>query len=383
MLVRPLYILTFFLTASVVSGQDKNVSFDKIIGNFKTSWRDPLSGRKNDSVSISSLYKTDQFNVSISKNPITFDTNHLVIKNPYYTEDFDDYDDNFINYPVSFSVICDKRLISLFRNGKFVCHNLDNLQRDLDFEKQLNTKRFQYHWIIDNKLAAISGGNIYVWSSGRWTRLKTKFPLKKQPKLFEDDEFVVFRDCHGEWGGTVYFFDKTSGEIYFTESTCVNSVLKRDGKYLVLSHLGHGSGSSELKSIESPRKLTKAKKSEINEAKDGQALGYTDKSEAYQKVLDFYGIQIFSTFKYDERQLHIIHLNDLTFLAEIRGTEIEIVHPLFDNDIYTHDPVTTKYGSYTLMNLDFYGTALDKEVSVIIIDQNEIIKADWNENHSR
>jgi hypothetical protein len=383
MIPKYLYILTFFLTASIVFGQDKNVSFDKIIGNFKTSWRDPLSGRKNDSVSSSSLYKTDQFNVSISESPIAFDTNHFVIKNPYYTDDFDDYDDNYINYPVSFSVIWDKRLVSLFRNGKFVCHSLDNWQRDFDLEKRLNTKRFQYHWIIDNKLAAISGGGIYVASGGRWARLKKKFPLKKQPKLFEDDEFVVFKDCHGEFGGTVYFFDKTSGEICFTESTCANSVFKKDGKYLVLSHLGHMSGSSELKSIESPLKLRKAKKGEINKTKEGQALGYTDRSEAYHKLLDFYGIQIFSTFKYGERQLYVIHLNELTFLAEISASEIQIVHPFFDNDIYTHDPVTTTYGSYTLMNLDFYGTALDKEVSVIIIDQNKITKVDWNENQSR
>jgi hypothetical protein len=207
-------------------------------------------------------------------------------------------------------------------------------------------------------------------------------PLKKQPKLFEDNEFIVFGDCHGEFGGTVYFFDKASKETYFSESTCANSVLKKDGNYLVLAHLGHMMGSSEIKSISDPRKLTKVKKSEINKTKDGQPLGYTDKSGAYQKLLDIYGIQLFSTFKYSERELYIIYLNEITFLAEIEGNEIRIVHPLFNNEIYTHDPVTNSYGDYTLMNLDFYGTALDKEVSVIIIDQNKITKVDWNENHS-
>jgi hypothetical protein len=110
------------------------------------------------------LYKTDQFNVSISENPIAFDTNHLVIKNPYYTDDFDDYDDNYINYPVSYSVIYDERLISLFRTEKFVCYKLDNMERDFDFEKKLNSKKFKYHWIINGKLAAVAGGVIYVWN---------------------------------------------------------------------------------------------------------------------------------------------------------------------------------------------------------------------------
>ncbi|MDO1451676.1 hypothetical protein Q0590_35715 [Rhodocytophaga aerolata] len=385
---RLLYIILFLLlNTSAVFGQSKYenefVSFDRVIRRFKESWRNPFSGQTSDSVTSFSLYKTKEFNVSISKEPIAFDTTHLIIKNPYYTDDFEDYDDNYINYPVSYSVIYDRTLISLFKNGKFVCHNLVDMTRNLDFERSLNTKKFKYHWIIDDKLTALAGSTTYIWDNNKWTKSKTQLPLKNQPKLFEDKEFIVFGDCHGEWGGTVYFFDKASKEIYFTESTCANSVLKKKGNYLVLAHLGHMMGSSEIKSISDPRNLTKVKQSEINKTKEGQALGYTDKSGAYQQLLDIFGIQLFSTFKYKERELYIIHLNEITFLVEFKGNEIEIVHPLFDNEIYTHNPVTSSYGDYTLMNLDFYGTALDKEVSVIIIDQNKITKVDWNENHSR
>jgi hypothetical protein len=69
----------------------------------------------------------------------------------------------------------------------------------------------------------------------------------------------------------------------------------------------------------------------------------------------------------------------MTFLSEIKETEIQIVNPLFEKAFYTHQPVTTTYGKYTLVNLDFYGIALDKEVSVIIVGQNKIKKVDWNE----
>src|SRR5688500_13549323 len=123
------------------------------------------------------------------------------------------------------------------------------MERDFDFEKKLNSKKFKYHWIIDGKLAALAGGKIYVFDD-KWTTLKTKFPLEKQPKLFEDNEFIVFGDCHGEWGGTIYFFEKTSAEIYLTESTCANSVYKKDNKYLVLAQLGHGTGFTKFKVID-------------------------------------------------------------------------------------------------------------------------------------
>jgi len=44
--------------------------------------------------------------------------------------------------------------------------------------------------------------------------------------------------------------------------------------------LGHGSGSSEIKIIVDPRKLTPAKDKEISTRVKGEALGYTDKSNA-------------------------------------------------------------------------------------------------------
>jgi len=377
-------ILINFSVLGQIDSKTDSVSFDKIFSRFKeTKGWNFLAGEIKDSIDTSFLYQTKDFTVSISENPIAFETFHSVIKNPYFTDDFDDYDDNYINYPVSYSVIYDNRLVSLFRNGKFVCHRLLDFERDLDFENKLNTHKFKYHWIVDNKLGAISGNSILVWSENKWEKYSTEFPLSEQPKLFEDAEFVVFGDCHGEWGGTVYFFDKTSGETYYTESTCVNSVVKKDNKYLVLAHLGHMSGSSEIKIIEDPRKLTKAKKADINKTKEGQALGYTDKSMAYESTLNLWGIQLFSTFKYADRQLFVVHLNEMTFLAEIDGNKIQIVHPLFNNEIYTHNPITSNYGNYILMNLDHYGTARDKEVSVIVIDGKRLIKLDWNENHSR
>lgn len=53
------------------------------------------------------------------------------------------------------------------------------------------------------------------------------------------------------------------------------------------------------------------------------------------------------------------------------------------NDKYTHNPITKTYGKYTLINMDFYGIAIDREVSIMIINNDKIIMLDWNENHSR
>lgn len=125
-------------------------------------------------------------------------------------------------------------------------------------------------------------------------------------------------------------------------------------------------GSSELKIVPDPRKLTLLKGNNKERSKNREALGYSDKSNAFIKNFDLYGIQIFSLFMHNNKKLYVLN-------------QIKIVHPLFFNDLYTHNPVTTQYEDVTLVNLDFYGTALEREVSLLLIFKDKIVKIDWNE----
>jgi len=384
------YILSIIILSINLYGQNDNEQDLK--KNFETQVLEYFQNHNWEKLTITkdSLYKTlffgYNFNASISNEPIFFDTIQIIIKNPYFSKKYVDAEeekDYVKNFPKSFSVIYQNSLISLFENRKFACFNLDNFERDLKFENKLNTKKFKYHWIINNQLGGLYGGNLYIWNGENWIKSKDAFPLKNKPKLFDDNEFVVYGDCNGEFGGTVYFFEKATGKTYFTESTCSNTVIKSKEGYQVLANLGHMSGSSEIKVIADPRKLSLAKPNEINRTRIGVTLGYTDKSNAFKKSLDLYGIEIFSTFIHENRELYIVNLAELAFIAEINDNNIKIVHPLFFNDLYTHNPITNKYGDYTLINLDHYGTGLDREISVIIICKNRITKIDWNENNSR
>ncbi len=379
MMKKHLYILLSLVIFSQSSAQN----FDKLVEHFKNNNFVGFEIIPRDSISENSLYNSKDFNVSISKNPINFKVDTLVLKNPYYTDDFDDWNDNYINFPNSFSVIYEENLISLFGNGKFLCHNLNDYSRNTKLENELNTKRFKYHWVIDGKLYAKSFlfSGLYQWDGIKWKSADIKIPVDEQSILLSDNKFIVYRKCSGEFGGTIYFFDRQSKETYFTESTCTNTVIKKNGQYQILAHLGHMSGTSELKIIDNPKKLTKAKNNQLKNKRG--SLGYQDKTKEYKKKLDLFGIQLFSTFNNRERSLFLTHFNESTFLAEINGKEIQIVNPLFNNDKYTHDPITRTYGKYTLINMDFYGIAIDREVSVMIIKDNKITLLDWNENHSR
>ena len=374
-------VLLLGLTISVV-GQNKQLNFEKqLVDHFKNhTWGNSAITR--DSLN-NNPFKSD-FNVSVSDNYLAFDTNHGVIKNPYFSDEYEDSedDDAYVkNFPRSYSVIYKNTLVSLFEKGKFGCFKLGNLERDLNLEQKLNTKRFKYHWIIDNQLGGLSGSTIYVWNGDKWVKSKSNFPLKNQPKLFEDKDYIVYHNCRGEWGGGVYFFEKSTSKVFFTAATCANSVIKRGNEYVVLSHLGHGAGFSKIKSIPDPRKLTPVKPNDISKTLKGKGLPYKDKSEAHKKELDFYGVLILSSINYLGKTLYVVYLSDLTFLAEIKNNEIEIVHPLFMSDIYTHNPVTSLYDDYTLINLDHVGYGGSREISVLIFNGKTITKVDWNEKH--
>jgi hypothetical protein len=386
-MLKKLFFLLILYAPISVFGQADSL-FKSTIEHFQETfiWVGQKELDRRDNVTRDSLYQVIDFNVSISENPIYLDTVKKVINNPFFNEDFDNYDEKYKNYPVSYSVIYENNLVSLFRNGKFVVYNLNDFKRNTEFEEKFNKRKFSYHWIIDNKLYASSKSwlfsKLFVWENGKWKKAKINLPITNQSILYDDERFIVFNDCFGEWGGTVYFYDRINKDIFFTESTCANSVKYENKKYSVLAHLGHMIGSSELKLIEKPPKLTKAKKREINKLKNGEALGHSDKSSEPKKVFDLYGIQFLSKFNYNERVLYITNLNELTFITEFKGSEIQIVHPLFNNDMYTHEPITREYDNQILINLDYWGTALDREISVILIQGNKITKLDWNKKHN-
>ncbi|MEO0471249.1 MAG: hypothetical protein AAF206_16590 [Bacteroidota bacterium] len=377
------FLLSFGLLIPAFS-QKKDVSLEeKLIQHFqKVNWTETMVSKD----SLFTVHSEEKFNVSLSDALIEFNTAHVVIRNPYFADKYENAikEREYVkNFPKSYSVIYEDRLVSLFENGRFACYTLDELERDVQLENELNTKKFTYHWIIDGQLTGLSGGSVFVRKDGKWSKFKEKFPLKDKPIIFEDKHFIVFGDCLGEWGGTVYFFEKASAKTFFTESTCANSVIKDAEGYHVLAHLGHGSGFSDIKIIPDPRKLSLVKTGQIGKSVNGQALGYVDKSNAFRQELDVIGLQIFSSFRYQGRELYIVHLAELTFIAEIKDGEIQIAHPLFLNELYTNDPITKKYGEYVLVNLDLYTTGLNREIAVLIIHGNQISKLDWNEDHNR
>jgi hypothetical protein len=359
----------------------EKVTETKLIEYFKYDFPD-----KN--ISRDSLFYTDfedmNFVLSIHDTLLPFEYDQKTLNKPYFNQYFADSEvekTRVKNFPKSYSVIYFNHLISLFENGKFACFNLINFERNQDFEKKINTQKFDYHWIINGTLTAQSGNSFYVWEDSKWTKLKKNYPFKNRPILYADGDYIVFNDCHGEWGGTVYFYEILTEQTYFTEATCSNTIWKTKEGYHVLSNLRHGDGSTDLKVISLPIQLSKLAPQHIGLTVQGEAMGYTDKSNHALKKLDLYGGMIYSRINYKNQDIYLAEEKDLIFLCKIKDHNLQIVHPFFNLDFHAHDQITRNYGDFTLMNITLWGKGLEREISNLIIQENKILRLDWNEMH--
>ena len=238
--------------------------------------------------------------------------------------------------------------------------------------------------MIDNRLVATCRNQYYEFDdTGNWKLYKEQIYSKKSPKLFENDKYISFSACHGEFGGQIFFIEKATQKIYTIPSTCATSIIYHDNKYLITSSLGHMFGSAEIFSLYNPNDLI-----EFNGDIDkiiNIGISYDDFNppiiEAeFDTIFNRYGLQIFSTFLWKDKILNIVHWNEITFIAECVDDEISIIDPLFNNEIYTHNPITIQYSNdLVLINMDFYGIGGEKEVACIILYEDEIIKINWTE----
>jgi hypothetical protein len=187
------------------------------------------------------------YKLVFGNKPLGLSKKEVVLQNPFSAAPF----------PLSYSVLYRGQLVTLFEPGYFACYAIHGLERNQTLEQQLNKRKFQYHWLLDGQLVGMSDGQYFVFSEqNTWTPYKQPVPfLAKQPKLFEDDAYLSFLTCSGEFGGEVYFYDKHRHQYYLTGATCANSIIKRKEQYYVLSSLGHGSGSADMQLVEDPRKL--------------------------------------------------------------------------------------------------------------------------------
>jgi len=370
-------VLWFLLIISVAKGQQAPLPaqyqpFRQLIKHYKTYFSGSLSVLdqvKPPLIHDTDEYTTNEFRVMLSDSALALHKEELVIRVPYKNNP----------YPVSYSVIYENRLVSLFEPGQFACLSIDKLKRDINYEKKLNTKQFDYHWLLGGQLVALSKG-IYYWfdTKAGWRLYAEPVPFGKQPKFYEDDRYVAYSTCRGEFGGTLYFHDKQTRLTHFSPYVCARSVIRQSDGYYVLASLGHGVGSADLSLIKNPSELPilkRVNKYDTPEADSTQLADVVKPTVLFDKL----AVEFFAGFMFNSRLTYVVSWFGRTFLAEVFDDTIFIKDPLGNNNMDTHEPVTTSYGpNLTLINLGFYMVGGEREISCLLFKRNQLVKIDWN-----
>lgn len=179
-------------------------------------------------------------------------------------------------------------------------------------------------------------------------------------KTYEDDKFNVYATCRGEWGGTVFFQDKMTMELYEGSSTCPIVVNKIGNEYFVTNYMGHMIGFASVNKISNPKKLTKSKW-------DFKSRFGSENQTGIEKVLDTMDFYIPTSFVAKEKLLHIYNDDNGTYIAEIEDEEMK---PIYTFDFKFRPQFNQQLtDGKQILTFDVAETGKD---GILIIDKNNL-----------
>ncbi|WP_053404265.1 hypothetical protein [Persicobacter sp. CCB-QB2] len=146
--------------------------------------------------------------------------------------------------------------------------------------------------------------------------------------FYQDDKYIVRETCQGEWGGSIWFKNKHTGEETSAKANCPLILSKLNGKYLLTTTSFHMMGSSKVLEIV-PEEMSVFEKPKFN-----PETGYTPSDLESQSdlgthvLLDTAGITILLSFPYDNELYHIYSNQNKLFLGVIESKALRTIDTL-------------------------------------------------------
>lgn len=129
---------------------------------------------------------------------------------------------------------------------------------------QQNEESAQFYKAVYNLDNAIDSAEFLIWKkthltkvdSGEVISLMVQDSIPLGDLYYENDEYLVFGYCAGEFGGALLFQDKDQPDsLYYLQSTCPVMIDNRDNGFYIVESLAHGSGHSRVRFFDTPRNL--------------------------------------------------------------------------------------------------------------------------------
>ena len=324
----------------------KNLLLTLIISILISSCGNSQEEKKRAISDIKNLNENSEF--IITKDTFDFQIDGDLRKVTYYNgKYFCMFQTNRENTSKSF-----KKMVVLGKNGKFV--------EDVFIPKVIQDMNY-YNIRIENDSLFLQRAQF-----DEENFVLGKYVADFQPtetkafKTYEDEQFNVYSTCRGEWGGTVFFQDKKTNELYEGSSTCPIVVNKIGKEYYITNFMGHMMGFASVNKIADPRKL---EKSDWNFKR---RFG-SENVKGIEKVLDTMDFYIPTSFVIKDKLVHIYSDEKGTYLANIENEKMKPIYT-FDFKFYPQFNQQLENGKQVLT----FEVAESGKDGILLIDGNQL-----------
>jgi hypothetical protein len=159
---------------------------------------------------------------------------------------------------ISSAVYYDGHIICLQEDSKIFV--LDTVFNRVDsLTAQFSKLKVQFLHAYNDTILLLTGKDIFYLDKGFVLKKYNNRPFKYRLPFYNDSTYYIYGCSAGEWGGSVFFWDKKTNKIYSYPATGIQQVLKFKDNYIVSSFLAHMGGFSDYLSIKDPTKLYELK----------------------------------------------------------------------------------------------------------------------------
>jgi len=273
---------------------------------------------------------------SNKNKPVTtiIDTPYVYIETDtiYLNSDFDIYS-GFIYSNKVYAYLYEKGVCKLA-----VFDESGVYMKTTEFQKEIEREWMLNYAVKDNKLYIIENGrdiNMHFIDPGSE---ELRLSSSTEIPVYDDNEYLVYKTSHGEWGGMVYFREKITDKIFRAYSNRVINVNKFNGAYYVTSYLGHMMGHSQIVKISDPKQMQEYNGSldaiANNRAESGEKERYV--FDGIENVIDTFSLRTVGSFIHKDRLLQLWNehpRSDKLYFTELIDSELQYRY-IFEQPMY-------------------------------------------------
>ncbi|GEP52754.1 hypothetical protein FNO01nite_34260 [Flavobacterium noncentrifugens] len=179
---------------------------------------------------------------------------------------------------------------------------------------------------------------------------------KKNFRIYQDSIYNIYKDCNGEFGGTIYFETRKSSKVYETYSSCPTVVNKIGETYFITNAEDFGN----ILEISNPSELDPSKLD--FERRQGSKF-----SNGYKILLETnYETRIFTSFVSNNKLLTIYCDKKSTYIGEIVNGKLK---PLYDFGFRFYANFQQQIQNKQILSCYLIKS---KSYAIMIIKENEI-----------